>query len=50
MRRRDLLFMALIVVGIVASLGYWAYVAANCNGEVVRGFFDQPVCVAGGGR
>lgn len=35
------------VVLAIGALGHCAYVYSTCDGKVVRGFFDQPVCLEG---
>jgi hypothetical protein len=37
-------FGVLIVLGI---FGHCGYVYATCEGRVLKGYFDQPVCVTG---
>ena len=47
MRFGTWLLACVSLVLVVGVLAWWQHVAANCDGHVVRGLWDQPVCVEG---
>lgn len=37
-----------VVIGLIIAalvVGHCAYVHATCDGKVIKGYFDQPVCL-----